>query len=154
VKSEIAGDEPLSDYARAYLNERARNNFYDYVLRRFQEAAEKHQLTKAQLARRIGLGPDRITKVLGSPGNWTLDTITELLVGICREEIVPHSRPYLNRAAHNFRMEDFLQSLPSVSSEAQRSPANKNSALGGSSALDAAKNIQSGQQKNSANSHV
>ena len=72
VESEIAGDEPLSDYALGYLTERVRNNFYDYVLRRFHEAANEENLTKAQLAKRLGLGPDRISKILGAPGNWTL----------------------------------------------------------------------------------
>ena len=97
VKSEIAGDEPLSDYALGYLNERVRNGFYDYVLRRFHEAAERDGLTKAKLARRLGLEPARVTRLLGSPGNWTLDTVSELLVGICREELRPRSEPYLQR---------------------------------------------------------
>lgn len=98
VKSEIAGDEPLSDYALGYLNERVRNSFYDYVLRRFHEAVERDGLTKAKLARRLGLEPARVTRLLGSPGNWTLDTVSELLVGICREELRPRSEPYLQRA--------------------------------------------------------
>ena len=111
VKSEIAGDEPLSDYALGYLNERVRNGFYDYVLRRFHEAAERDGLTKASLARRLGLAPARVTRLLGSPGNWTLDTVSELLVGICREELRPRSEPYLQRAARNYRSEDVLRSL-------------------------------------------
>tara|TARA_R110000787_G_scaffold16251_2_gene49508 strand:- start:95 stop:589 length:495 start_codon:yes stop_codon:yes gene_type:complete len=119
VESEIAGDEPLSDYALGYLTERVRNNFYDYVLRRFHEAANEENLTKAQLAKRLGLGPDRISKILGAPGNWTLDTIAELLVGICREELVPNSKPYLTRVPGNFQMEDFLSSLPSSATARQ-----------------------------------
>lgn len=97
VKSELACDQPLSDYALGYLNARVRNNFYDYVLRRFHEAEENEGLTKAKLARRLGLEPARVTRLLGSPGNWTLDTISELLVGICREELQPQSEPYLKR---------------------------------------------------------
>lgn len=111
VKSEIAGDEPLSDYALGYLNERVRNSFYDYVLRRFHEAAEQEGLTKARLARRLGLEPARVTRLLGSPGNWTLDTVSELLVGICREELRPRSEPYLQRAARNYRPGDLVRSL-------------------------------------------
>ena len=106
VKSEIAGNEPLSDYALGYLNERVRNSFYDYVLRRFHEATEKEGLTKATLARRLGLEPARVTRLLGSPGNWTLDTVSELLVGICREELRPRSEPYLERSVRNFQTED------------------------------------------------
>ena len=111
VKSELVGDDPLSDYALGYLNERARNNFYDYVLRRFHEAVEKEKLTKAKLARRLGLEPARITRLLGSPGNWTLDTVSELLVGICREELKPQSEPYLDRPVRNLQSEDLLRML-------------------------------------------
>lgn len=108
VRSEIAGDEPLSGYALSYLNQRVRNSFYDYVMRRFQEAAKQENLTKAKLARRLGITPSRVTRLLGSPSNWTLDTISELLVGICREELRPCSEPYLGRATRNYQSLDLL----------------------------------------------
>lgn len=111
VKSEVAGDEPLSDYALGYLNERVRNSFYDYVLRRFHAAAERDGLTKARLAKRLGIAPARVSRLLGAPGNWTLDTVSELLVGICREELQPRSESYLERAPRNFRSTDLLSSL-------------------------------------------
>ena len=114
VKSEIASDEPLSDYALGYFNERVRNSFYDYVLRRFHEAAEQEGLTKAKLARRLGLEPARVTRLLGAPGNWTLDTVSELLVGICREELRPQSESYLQRPARNYQSWELLQSLTSI----------------------------------------
>ena len=112
VKSEISGDNPLSDYALGYLNERVRNSFYDYVLRRFHEAAEREGLTKAKLARRLRIAPARVTRLLGAPGNWTLDTVSELLIGICREELRPQSESYLERAPRNFQSTDLLMSLP------------------------------------------
>ena len=120
VRSELEGNEPLSDYALGYLNERVRNSVYDYILRRFHEEAEKCGLTKAQLARRIKLGPDRVSKLLGSPGNWTLETITELLVGICREELIPHSEPYLHRSTSNYRVEDIFEYFPSCENAVER----------------------------------
>lgn len=101
VLSEIEGNEPLSDGARAYLCERVRNDYYDYVLTKFHEANETRGLTKADIARRLNLGPDRVSKLLGAPGNWTIDTVTELLIAICREENTPHSVSYLNRKAAN-----------------------------------------------------
>ena len=91
ILSEIEGGAPLSDGALGYLTQRARNNFYDYVLTKFHEAEATRGLTKAKLAERLGLGRDRVTKLLGSPGNWTIDTVAELLVGIAREELVPDS---------------------------------------------------------------
>lgn len=117
VKSEIAGDEPLSDYALGYLNERVRNSFYDYVLRRFHTAAERDGLTKARLAKRLGIAPARVTRLLGAPGNWTLDTVSELLVGICREELRPQSESYLERAPRNFQSIDMLLSLTTIQQE-------------------------------------
>ena len=114
VKSEIASDDPFSKYALGYLNERVKNSFYDYVLRRFHDAAEREGLTKAKLARRLGLEPARVTRLLGAPGNWTLDTVSELLVGICREELQPRSRPYLERVTRNHRTIDLLQGLPNA----------------------------------------
>lgn len=114
VKSEIAGNGPLSDYALGYLNERVRNSFYDYVLRRFHEAAERDGLTKAKLAKRLGIAPARVTRILGAPGNWTLDTVSGLLVGICREELQPRSESYLGHAPRNLKSTDLLSSLPST----------------------------------------
>lgn len=109
VKSELAGDERLSDYALGYLNQRVRNSFYDYVMRRFEEASKKEGLTKSILADRIGVTPSRVTRLLGSPSNWTLDTVSTLLIGICRAELLPASEPYLGRAKRNRQPEDFLQ---------------------------------------------
>lgn len=141
VKSEIEGDEPLSDYAIAYLNERVRNAFYDYVLRRFEDEAKRRNLTKAQLARRLGLGPDRMSKILGAPGNWTLDTISELLIGICREELTPSSVSYLGRPKRNTSGSDLLRSLGSRPREIDEPQSGdlKPNKRRGSSAIDAAK---------------
>ena len=111
VKSEISGDEPLSDYALGYLNQRVRNSFYHYVLRRFHDAAERENLTKTKLAKRLGITPSRVTRLLASPSNWTLDTVSELLVGICREELKPHSDSYLGRPERNYQSEDLREAL-------------------------------------------
>src|SRR3569833_864070 len=94
------GNEPIPAGTLAYLCERARNSYFDYVLSRYRNA-EENGLTKAQLARRIGKTPDRISHLLGAPGNWTIDTVAELLVGISREELTPHSVPYAGRAPTN-----------------------------------------------------
>ena len=110
VKDEIAGDEPLSDYALAYLTGRVRNSFYNFVLERFQEAVEREGLSKAKLSKRLGIAPARVTRLLRSPGNWTLDTASTLLVGICREELQPTSHPYLGRTARNFQPADLFYS--------------------------------------------
>jgi hypothetical protein len=39
-------------------------------------------LSQSELAERLGKGTDRISKILSAPGNWTLDTVSELLFAI------------------------------------------------------------------------
>ena len=73
ITSEIFSDDPLSKGTLAYLEARAKNAFYDYILTKFKEA-EQSGLTKAKLARRLGRKPDQISHFLGAPGNWTLGT--------------------------------------------------------------------------------
>src|SRR5947209_2537173 len=41
--------------------------------------------------------PEVITRLLGAPGNWTLETISDLLLGIAGEELEPTSSSLLNR---------------------------------------------------------
>lgn len=96
--SELA-QKSLSDGNLAYLAARAQNKFHDYVLRKFMAAEQSEGLTKAELARRIGKRPELITRMLGAPGNWTIDTVARLLAGISGEELIPASEPLLGRSA-------------------------------------------------------
>ena len=100
-------DQAIPHGRLAYLQERARNLLFEFVLKKFL-AAEKKGLTKAKLARRIHHRPEVITRLLGSPGNWTIATISDLLVGICGEELVPASSPLLGRAPRNDTRPDWL----------------------------------------------
>jgi hypothetical protein len=109
IALEILSDAPLSEGTLAYLDERAKNAFYDYVMTKFKEAEQLSNLTKAKLARRLNKKPDHISHVLGAPGNWTIGTITELLAGICQEEIVPRSLSFANRPPRNVQSTDLLE---------------------------------------------
>ena len=95
--SDISSDAPIPHGRLAYLRERARNRLFEFILKKFLEA-EKHGLTKAKLARRIHHRPEVITRLLGSPQNWTTDTATDLLVGIAGEELEPASVSLVNPA--------------------------------------------------------
>jgi hypothetical protein len=73
---------------RTYLSDRLRHRLYDLILSEFM----KHQkdnpgFTQAALARRIGSRPEIVNRWLSSPGNWTLDTISNLLAGISGAEL-------------------------------------------------------------------
>lgn len=100
LKSEIEGSSPLSPGALGYLCARTRDSYFDYVHAKLAEA-EVAGLKRGEIAKRIRKSPTRLSHILGAPGNWTLDTITELLAGICREELTPLSVPLLKTVNGN-----------------------------------------------------
>jgi hypothetical protein len=51
-------------------------------LSEFARQESENETSRADLARRIGRKPEQITRWLGSPGNWTLDTVSDLLLGM------------------------------------------------------------------------
>jgi hypothetical protein len=95
------GDHVISENTLAYLQERAKGRLYDYIIRKFVEE-EKRGLTRAQLARRINKSPEIVTRLLGAPGNWTIETLADLLVGISSEELKPASECLLDRPRRNY----------------------------------------------------
>lgn len=97
-----ASGEPISPGRLAYLQERTRNLLFEFVLNKFVEA-EKAGLTKAELARRTHHSPSVVTRMLGSPGNWRISTISDLLAGIAGEELSPASAPIDGHARRNSR---------------------------------------------------
>lgn len=105
--AELHGDGPLSPGTRAFLGARARNAFFNFVHGKLRDA-KKNGLTQVALAQRIGKDPGRLSNTLSSPGNWTIDTIAELLFGMNGDELVPGSRPLLGRPSGNMRAIDAL----------------------------------------------
>lgn len=110
--SEIASGEAIPAGTLAYFQARTRNNLYNFILTKFLEKERESGLTRAQLARRIGRSPEVITRLLGAPGNWTIGTISDLLLGIAGEELSPASCSVLDRAARNFTTSDWLDIPP------------------------------------------
>lgn len=98
---EVEAKLPIPLEKRAYFHARVLNNFYQYILSKFLEEERAGRLTKAELARRIERKPEIITRLLGAPGNWGLETATDLLLGICGEELIPASDPLIGRARRN-----------------------------------------------------
>lgn len=97
--SEIAAGHngpPIPEAKRAYFQARLRNRLFNFILGKFGEQ-QKNGLTQAALARRIGKKPDVVNRWLGSPGNLTLDTLSDLLLGISAEEFNAASSKLLNR---------------------------------------------------------
>lgn len=82
VLSEIHGETPISIKTREYFRRLLQNRLHALVLQAFidQEAAEG--LTQKQLAGRLEKGQDQISRWLHTAGNWTFDTLSDLLLGM------------------------------------------------------------------------
>jgi hypothetical protein len=78
---EIQTGKPIPLGKLAYFRTRLRLELYDFILRRFHA---QENLTKAELARRIHRSPDVVNRWLGAPGNWTIDTLSDLMIGMGR----------------------------------------------------------------------
>jgi hypothetical protein len=99
---------PISGPLRAYFQQRLRLRVFNFLLRKFI-TAQKDGLTKAGLARRIEKTPDLINRWLGASSNLTLDTISDLLLGIAAEELLPEATSPLVQTRHNYSHFDDLQ---------------------------------------------
>jgi hypothetical protein len=98
---------PIPEAKRSYFQARLRNRLFNFILGKFVSEQSKG-LTKAILARRIGKPPEVINRWLGAPSNLTLDTVSDLLIGICGEELSPQSEPILNQFPRNYPHSDWI----------------------------------------------
>jgi len=73
------GSEKISIGTLGYVRARNRQRAYSLIIREFKKSG----LSQAGLAKRLGKGTDVICRLLSRPGNWGLDTFSDLLFGIC-----------------------------------------------------------------------
>jgi len=66
----------------AYFTRRLQHHLHELVIREFYRLSDNGEMTPGKLAKRLGKDPAQITRWLGAPGNWTLDTWAQLMVGI------------------------------------------------------------------------
>ncbi len=83
--SEILGSGPIPIAKLSYFRERLKNRLYDLIVTEFLRRESSGALSRADLARRIGRRPEQVTRWLGSPGNWTLDTVSDLMLAMRSE---------------------------------------------------------------------
>ena len=97
-----SNEEPISAGDIAYYCERLRNRVFEDVVEAFAEEAAAGRITKAALARKLGKGPEQITRWFSGPSNWTLDTIGTLLLALEAEletnVVFLRDRPAVNYA--------------------------------------------------------
>jgi len=103
---------PIPEAKRVYFQERFRGRFFEFLIERFL-LAQSHGLTKAKLARRIGKPPEVINRWLGAPSNLTLDTVSDLMLGISAEEPEMAGSPLLDRLPVNYMHLDDVGSAAS-----------------------------------------
>jgi hypothetical protein len=82
---EILAGEPIPPAKLTYFRERFRGRVYDAVITEFIRQRDEKKLTQAELGRRINRTQDQMSRWLGAPGNWTLDTISDLMLAMGAE---------------------------------------------------------------------
>ncbi|MGH7813214.1 MAG: helix-turn-helix domain-containing protein [Candidatus Binataceae bacterium] len=79
------GGKEIPPHQLAYFRVRLRNRIHDLVVSEFGRRQKVKKATKMDLARRIGREPAQITRWLSAPSNWTLDTISDLMIAMGTE---------------------------------------------------------------------
>jgi hypothetical protein len=83
--SEILEGSPIPKGKLAFFQERFRDHLYELVVSEFLRK-EKEGLTRSDVAKRIHRKPEQITRWLSAPGNWEIDTVSDLLLAISQAE--------------------------------------------------------------------
>jgi hypothetical protein len=115
VLSELAAghDGPSIPRAKlAYFQERLRGRVFDFILSKFAEQ-ETNGLNQAKLSRRINKDPKVVHRWLSAPSNLTLDSVSDMLIGIAAEELDLSSSPLSDRASVNYSHIDNLAAFVS-----------------------------------------
>ncbi|MGH7046927.1 MAG: hypothetical protein ACREE2_11145 [Stellaceae bacterium] len=107
--SKPSGAEPIPLWELAYFQARNRSRVHDLVLDQFQKSG----INQADLARRMNKRPEVISRLLGAPGNWGLDTISDLLFAISGAEPVWEVDYPLDQAPRNYRVLEWLSATTS-----------------------------------------
>ena len=80
--SKPTGSSPISAATHGYFRARNQHKVHALIL----DAFARSGITQAQLARRSRKRPEVISRMLGEPGNWTLNTLSDLIFAICGGE--------------------------------------------------------------------
>lgn len=75
-------ETPIPTRTLVYFRRRLRHELHELALRVFSHQSKTMGLTRKSMADRLEKDPAQISRWLGAPGNWTLDTFSDLLVGM------------------------------------------------------------------------
>lgn len=101
-------DAPIAEHEKAYFRERLRNRLYDLVVREYRRRRENEGLSQVEIAHRLSRSPVQISRWLGAPGNWTLDTVSDLLLAIAHAELQTGVRNIEEPLRRNSSFPDWL----------------------------------------------
>lgn len=82
ILHEPSGTDRVPESTLAYFRARNKHRLYSVVIGEFKRSG----MSQADLARRLGKGTDVVCRWLRSPGNWTADTVSDLLFAISGAE--------------------------------------------------------------------
>ncbi len=68
-----------------YFRQRLKNKIFQSALAYFADLAKERNLTKKEIAKSLSKDPAQITRWFAGPNNWTLDTISDLLLAMDAE---------------------------------------------------------------------
>ena len=126
---------PIPEDKLAYFRRRLRLHLHEMVVGKFYQ---QETMTQRNLADRIGKTPDVVNRLLGAPGNWTLDTLSDLLIAMAAvpslgiddvEELLPRQSEDLTKVVAaltneftNRQKEASAEKRPSSFTQRQSSP--------------------------------
>jgi hypothetical protein len=74
--------EPLGRGDLVYHRQRLRNRIYECVYKAVLRRHERDGITRTDLAARLGKDRAQISRWLSGPSNWTIDTVSDLLLAL------------------------------------------------------------------------
>ena len=86
--TDILEGKPIPLGQLSYFRTQLRYDLHEIVLREFLRQEDTVGLTQADLARRIHRKAPQVSKLLGAPGNWTINTVSDLLLGMKAQPIL------------------------------------------------------------------
>ena len=74
--------DPLTEAEKVYFREYTRRNIHDAILKKFIEVSSESGVTRTQIAQRLGINKSQVTRWLSSSHNWTVDSVSDLLLAM------------------------------------------------------------------------
>lgn len=82
AEAETADGTRIPESTLAFFRERIRIKLHQILLREFVRREREIGLTRKNLADKLGKRREQITRWLGAPANMTIDTLSDLLLGM------------------------------------------------------------------------